>query len=581
MPLTAMRPAGTPTIATPFGGAPPPGVEHLRLLPNAIMAPVGSEVVFKASICGCDGQLLTGRRVEWGISGAGQFTEMGTRQQLGYFSWPWEAPRIIAANHATGSTAVVATTLYRGTPDPNDDVPVERGESWVTVTSPCEGPGLVTACTPALGNHNRVTATVYWIDAQFLFPPSAVVEPGRPHVLTTTVLRRSDGAPLAGWTVRYDVASGASLGYEGGNFVEATTDAAGRASVEVSPSDASGGSTNVGVSIIRPAAAGAAGLPQLGLGRGNATVTWGAGAPAVAAPAPAVSGPAISGPPASLGPPPVSGPGPFQPDSTSPPSAGPAPSLPSGPASEVDPYRPPAGETQAGRPQLQLDLRRSGPERVGIGEYARFEVSLTNTGNATARGIVISAKFDRGLQHPEDKLNEFAVKYDRVRELPPGETTSVPLTYQVVAGGTQCHTVTVTAQDAEPVTQRACVSAVAPALEFSITGHRSRVVGEQAKFNVVVKNVGDARASNIEIVLRCDAALVPVDDPSFQKLPDGGLLLKIDDLVAPERRVIPLTARCQSPSDRACVRGEIQASGGFTAGAEACVEILPALPAGP
>jgi hypothetical protein len=64
------------------------------------------------------------------------------------------------------------------------------------------------------------------------------------RVLTTTVIRRTDGSPLTGWIVRYEVGSGASLGYEGGNFVEVPVDANGRASVEVSPNDAGGGATS-------------------------------------------------------------------------------------------------------------------------------------------------------------------------------------------------------------------------------------------------------------------------------------------------------------------------------------------------
>ena len=93
-------------------------------------------------------------------------------------------------------------------------------------------------------------------------------------------MRRTDGVPLAGWTVRYDVSSGA-LGYEGGNTVETTTDAAGRASVEVSPKDAGGGVTNVGITVIRPVTAGPAVMPRLELGRGAASITWAPGAAAV------------------------------------------------------------------------------------------------------------------------------------------------------------------------------------------------------------------------------------------------------------------------------------------------------------
>jgi hypothetical protein len=146
----------------------------------------------------------------------------------------------------------------------------------------------------------------------------------------------------------------------------------------------------------------------------------------------------------------------------------------------------------------------------------------------------------------------------------------------------QCHEVTVSAEGAEPVKQRGCVTASQAALEVSVTGPRSRVVGETAPFNIVVKNPGDVAASTIELVLSLDAALDPTEiaDPGYQRLPDGGILLKIDRLEPGERRPLELRARCVSPSDRACARAAIKAAGGITSAAEACVEILAPLPTG-
>ena len=113
------------------------------------------------------------------------------------------------------------------------------------------------------------------------------------HVLTTNVTRRSDGGPIAGWTVRYEVAGGgASLGYGGGNFVDVPTDAAGRASVEVSPTGAGGGATTVNMTLIRPPQPGADASPQLEIGSGSATISWGT----ATAPAPVLPGPVASTP---------------------------------------------------------------------------------------------------------------------------------------------------------------------------------------------------------------------------------------------------------------------------------------------
>ena len=69
-------------------------------------------------------------------------------------------------------------------------------EYSVTLTSPIEGTSVVTAHAPAYAEFNQATSTIYWVDAQWLIPQPAVVEMGRSHTLTTTVMRKTDGTPL-------------------------------------------------------------------------------------------------------------------------------------------------------------------------------------------------------------------------------------------------------------------------------------------------------------------------------------------------------------------------------------------------
>jgi hypothetical protein len=226
-------------------------------------------------------------------------------------------------------------------------------------------------------------------------------------------------------------------------------------------------------------------------------------------------------------------------------------------------------------------LSRTGPEEVGVGEFASFEVTITNRGSGTAKGIRVRDRFDTGLRHPSAKPNEFAVEYPGVRDLPPNESTTIPLTFEVVAGGTHCHEVTVVAEGAAPLSERACITAREAAIEITVTAPRTRVVGEIAPFNIVVKNTSSVAASDVEIVNRCDPALEPNQAPAgHERLADGGILLRIDRLEAGERRSISMTAACRTPSNRACNRATVSVDGRLIAAAEGCVEILPTLPTG-
>ena len=73
-------PIGPPIVAPPTPVA-PVGRDHLHVLPNGLIAPVGSEMILKGSICGGQGYLLANQRIDWSIAcnGVGQFTELGFR----------------------------------------------------------------------------------------------------------------------------------------------------------------------------------------------------------------------------------------------------------------------------------------------------------------------------------------------------------------------------------------------------------------------------------------------------------------------------------------------------------------------
>jgi uncharacterized repeat protein (TIGR01451 family) len=565
--VTAAVPVSQPGVATPLGTAIPAGRDYLRVTPDRILAPVGSEVVLKAGVCSASGYLLANQRVEWLLSpgGAGQFVDLAERDQVSVMRWIWDTPRKVDNAYAITSASWVPVCLHRGTPDPSDDVQILKGDAWVSVTSATEGTSHVTAYTPAIDDWNlrRATATIYWVDAQWILPPPAVAEVGRPHVLTTTVARRTSGAPIAGWLVRYEVPGGVSLGYQDGNVVEVPTDANGRASVEVTPNGLGGGSTTVTITIVRPPQGGADASPRLEVGRGTTTITWSSGVSAPSVPAPFTPAPTTPFP----GAPPSPG--------TSPLESTPPPALPSA-SPPTEPYTPPPEAPPPGRARLNVQISDPTPAQVAVGEFVSFNVTVTNSGDGTARDIVIKADFDRGLAHPEDRNNQFAIEYREMRDLPPGESETIPLTFRVTDGGTQCHRVTVSAEGADAVTASGCVTARQASLEVTATGPRMRTVGERAEFRAVVKNDGEVAATNVVIVAHCDPALNPVmTEGGHRRLPDGGIELRFESMEPAEQRTFTITADCVADATSACTKFLVTADGGVTRADEACVEILP------
>lgn len=431
------------------------------------------------------------------------------------------------------------------------------------------------------------------IDAQFAFPAPTIAQAGHPLVLTTIVTRRTDRAPLAGWTVRYEVAKPVIGDVPAGvNQVEVATDATGRSSIEISPTTTGSGEAIVTVAVVAPPDAAGPSATTNEVGRNVTRITWKPNVPGAPPwlPAPsagalamsplATSGPAMEAPSLTDSPPP--------PPSTPPPYGSdrqpnrfePPPSL-SNDKSPPKTYGPPPKLDTAAKPELVVDVRLVGPEQVAIGGYASFNVTVTNRGDAAARKIKLLARFDPGLSHVRAEANELAVKYEGMRDLMPGESASVPLTYGVRAAGRQCHHVSVTAEDAAEATGTGCITAIESkpkelsALEVTKLGPTRHYVGEIAKFRVVIKNTGDEPVQNIVILDHYDDAIEPRRaDSGREILEDGTLRWTVPLLGVGEKRVFNVESACVSPAESACSRVTVTADGGLTYAEEKCVEIM-------
>jgi uncharacterized repeat protein (TIGR01451 family) len=544
-----------------------------------LVAPVGTEVFLKAGVAASDGTMAPNERIEWSVArnGVGQLGNMGLHDGGQLFTW-WIAPEKIDPWTAVGRTAFYPVSVEGMTPGPFGDAKIDRGESYVTLTSCTEGVSQVTAFAPELCQYNQATTSIYWIDAQWTFPSSVVAECGKPYVLTTTVFRRTNGTPLAGWIVRYTVGSGGSLGYEGGNTIDARTDALGHASVEVSPSQSSGGVTQVGITIVRPQTVSPNTIPLVELARGAAAITWSANAP----PAPPVIPVAPSAP--SLPPPPVV-PTPLAPPSFGPapmPSSGPAPSLQPTPANtntaQPSPYTPPP----AGRARIEANLRATSAEQVAVGQFVSYELTITNRGDGVARNVKVADDFDVGLTHEGDVRNTHNIEKP-IRDLAPNDSERVPLTFRLVKGGRQCHRVTVTADGSDPAKAEGCVTAIQAAIGVKISGPHQRVVGEVAEFSATIRNTGTSAAANVELRVQFDpaGAIEPVIENGLSRLDDGSVTVQLGELAANEKRVVAFRGRCRNPSVRVLARASVTALGGAVSQDETSLEILPAMPNSP
>ena len=244
--------------------------------PSRIVAPVNTEVVMVAGLTDPDGYLITRQPLEWMLAqdGVGQIVAVGHESKGNSSILLRGSPQKIATNYARAHTSTISQVINRGTPTPTDDVYLQKGQSWISVTSPTEGQSHVVVWTPKEQNWNqrKATATIYWVDASWRLPPSATARAGQPYPLTT-VLTRTNGDPIAGWIVRYEVVEGPPAAFARGLVaIEVRSDAAGRATAELLPTSPGAGITAVRVQIIRPGVR--PGESQMIVGQGTVGVQW-------------------------------------------------------------------------------------------------------------------------------------------------------------------------------------------------------------------------------------------------------------------------------------------------------------------
>lgn len=509
--------AGAP-VAVPSIGGPvvqrvaSPVTETLKITPTRLLAPVGSEVILKAGVCAPNGYLRTNRRIEWmiGQQGTGQFVTVGEQGEMDILRFPWQRPNKFDNAYAVGYTTPFNVCLRRGTEDASDDVQVERGEAWITVTSASEGVSYITASAPESTNWDarRAAATVYWVDAQWRLPPPQSLQPGQTGTLTTTVTRQTDGAPVAGWLVRYEVLRGetARLGYESGQSSEVTTDAQGRASLQISPTDDMPGSAQVRVTVVRPAMSAPMPSPRLEVGGGETTVTWSPAAILPVVPPAGDQGEDDFGPEAP--------PRPFEPPPTN--DGGdtlgqPLPSI---------------------GPRIELVLKRDSAGSVQVGDPIPVTIELLNTGDAVAQNLSLTAEYDRGLSSPQDTQGLYRLEYpaSRLPDLGPGDSSIVELDFVAAQPGQQCYSVTVGADRMANAFDRQCVNVDRPApparpqLRIDAALDAVREVGETLRYIVTVVNDGSTPADNVRVeVLSGPALQATIADPSVgrEAIPKG------------------------------------------------------------
>jgi uncharacterized repeat protein (TIGR01451 family) len=549
----APAPQAPPLVVQPCATDNQDGSPQLIVSPTRIVAPVGSEVILTAGLRGADGFLVMRQPLEWIVAqdGVGQIICIGKESPSGVSHVLRGSPDKLTPNYALAHTSTVAQTITRGTPNPNDDVTLQRGQSFITVSSPSEGTSYITVVAPKEHDweKRKQIAMITWVDAVWSTPANTQVKCGQKTLLSTK-LARGSGAPVNGWIVRYEVLEGPEAGFggAGSTFIEVPTDANGLASAELLPRANSAGITTLRTQIIRPTT-GRGDMPNMVVGQTASSIQWSSPGLAVRALGPSI----VSADGAvsyrievsNTGDQPTKG---VMVSFTPPPGVSVLNAAPSAQpfgdrfewrVAELQPRQSDVIELNC-RAAREADLRATfkartadgleaqdtvatrvfesalavkmtGPDAVEVGKPAKFRIEVTNTGSGPLSNVTISDVFDPGLRHAQGESSPIVKS---IGELAPGETKPMGVTFVVSQAGRQRHRLSVTADGGHTAGSSSAITGLqstAPPVQIEVRGQgperlRARAEGQ---YKVEVRNTGTMAANNIRIVAEFGSSLEP------------------------------------------------------------------------
>ncbi|MBC7855014.1 MAG: DUF11 domain-containing protein [Pirellulaceae bacterium] len=625
-PIVAVPIVAVPVVAVPVAPIqqPPCGPQgcptgpQLKVCPAQLVAPVGSEVIVTAGLCGPSGYYVTRQPLEWMLApdGVGQIVQVGKETNNSFATYFRGTPHKVAPNYVRAHTSTTSQVITRGTPSRMDDVALEKGQSWISVTSPTEGTTSITVWAPAEGNweKRRQTATILWVDAKWRYPAPAIVRSGAGgrHILTTKVTR-GNGAPISDFTVQYEVLEGpeAGFGAAGQKVFNAPHTGGGNYSAELLSKSGQSGVTTVAVRIFRPAQGS---FPEMLVGQGLTSITWsspGLHVQAVGQEVVALGGTVsyqvkvynsgdVAARDVKLNFTPPSGVT-FLNATPSPGTYGQMRQwrlgdLQPGTAAVVDvncrasmaadiraKFRAESAEKLVSESNVNtkvfasaLSVKSTSPARVNVGQEVKFQVEVTNTGRTPLANVIITDTFDPGLTHKDGEVSPIV---KTLGTLAPNQTERFGVTFRVDQPGKLCHRLDVQADGGHSAGTTGCVEAVAaaaaavPKVSVLVSGPRKLEVGKKGIVRIEIKNGSAAPLTNLRLAASFSGSLSAIQASGGAPLDDEGLSWLIPRLMSGEAVVKEIEFEGAAVDAKAVVKARLTSDQAAVQTSEASINV--------
>lgn len=177
----------------------------------------------------------------------------------------------------------------------------------------------------------------------------------------------------------------------------------------------------------------------------------------------------------------------------------------------------------AGTPRLELV--KTALQTVELGEEVPFRITVTNTGTATARNVVVTDTLPEGITSSSDL--SFTVG-----DLAPGQSRELTVVGKVEKGGSLVNIASATFDGGQPVQVQAPLTVVESRLGISKTGGEQSYIFKEVPYQIVVTNQGNTTISNVVVTDEIPSGTEVVSSTPEGRTSRGRLTWEIPSLAA-------------------------------------------------
>ena len=216
--------------------------------------------------------------------------------------------------------------------------------------------------------------------------------------------------------------------------------------------------------------------------------------------------------------------------------------------------------TMVGR--ATLALTKTGPATAVIGEDVSYNIVVSNSGNAVAKGVVVTDTVPEGLTHAS---GQSTLSFN-VGDLGPTQSRSIPVVLKGVKRGRHVNAATATSSNAGKVSADAATTIFQPGLQVSKVGPQEQFIGKSADYTITVSNIGDTKLSNVTVTDSAPAATRIIAAPGAA-ISDTQAAWRLTELGPGEKKTFNITLTTATAGTHA--NSVVAAAGGLTANAQA------------